>query len=124
MDRKDISEGKHPMSTAQVFASIFLLVVVTTIGDYFLKLASQEIQPIQNKWFIAGCIVYALSALGWVFTLRSTKLATAGVAYSLGTILLLTALGIVVFGERLNRYEVAGIGCAILSIVLLACFNV
>ena len=41
--------------------------------------------------------------------MRHLKLATIGVVYSVSMILLLTAIGVVVFRESLNAYEVAGL---------------
>ncbi len=99
------------------------IAAVTVLGDYFLKLASQETSAVYNRWFLAGFVIYALCSFGWVFAMRHMKLATIGVVYSLSTVLLLAALGVVVFGESLNRYEVAGIGFAVLSILLLARFG-
>jgi multidrug transporter EmrE-like cation transporter len=37
-------------------------------------------------------------------------------------VLLLTAVGVVLFGETLNYYEMAGIGLAVASLVLLVRF--
>jgi multidrug transporter EmrE-like cation transporter len=50
------------------------------------------------------------------------KLATIGVIYSLCMILLLAALGIVVFKERLTIGELAGIVMAVCSLILLSRF--
>ena len=111
------------MSTLQAFIIIIALTFLATIVDYFLKNASLEAKLWQNKWFIAGCLIYAFSAFGWAFAFRYIKLATVGVVYSLATILLLTTLGVWVFGERLNFYETAGIVFAVLSIMLLARFG-
>ena len=95
---------------------------LATLGDYFLKLASLESRVLQNKWFVVGCLIYTAGAFGWVFVLQHSKLATIGVVYSLATVLLLALLGVFVFGERLNPYEVVGIVFAILSILLLSRF--
>lgn len=111
------------MSNGQAVAVALGLAAFATLADYFLKLASIEARAFSNKWFVAGCVIYALGAFGWVFVLRHLKLATVGVVYSLGTVMLLAALGAVVFGESLNRYEVAGIGFGVLSILLLARFG-
>lgn len=101
-------------------AIVVVIAAVTVLGDYFLKLASTQDSMIWNRWFLAGAVIYALCAFGWVFVMRHLKLATIGAAYSVSTVLLLTALGVLVFDERLDRYEVAGLCCAVLSIVLLA----
>lgn len=99
------------------------IATVTVLGDYFLKLASQQASALYNRWFLAGIAIYALSAFGWVFAMRHMKLATIGVVYSISVVLLLAALGVVVFGESLNRYEIVGIILAVLSILLLVRFG-
>jgi hypothetical protein len=50
--------------------------------------------------------------------MRHLKLATIGVPYSVSMILLLTAVGVVVFGESLNSSEEAGIVLAVTALVL------
>jgi len=96
--------------------------VVGVLGDYFLKLSSASEQPLRTRWFYVGFAVYASTAFGWVFVMRHLKLATISVVYSISMVLLLTAVGVVLFGESLNRYEVGGIVLAIASLVLLIRF--
>jgi multidrug transporter EmrE-like cation transporter len=50
-------------------------------------------------------------------------MSTIGVIYSLSTVLLLAALGVILFNESLNRYEVTGIFFAVASILLLSRFG-
>jgi small multidrug resistance pump len=96
--------------------------LVGVIGDYFLKLSSAREQPLRTRWFYIGFAIYASTAFGWVFVMRHLKLATISVVYSISMVLLLTAVGVVLFGESLNRYELAGIVLALTSLVLLARF--
>lgn len=95
---------------------------VGVLGDYFLKLSSARDQPLRTRWFYVGFAVYASTAFGWVFVMRHLKLATIGVVYSISMVLLLTAVGMVLFGESLNYYELAGIVLAVASLVLLMRF--
>lgn len=111
------------MRTTHVILAMVIIAAVTVLGDYFLKRASEQGSAICNRWFLAGIIVYAACSFGWVFAMRHMKLATIGVVYSVSTVLMLTALGAFVFGESLNRYEVAGIGLAVASILLLSRFG-
>jgi drug/metabolite transporter (DMT)-like permease len=99
---------------------VFSIVGVT--GDYFLKLASNNDNPIKSGWFYIGFVLYASTAFGWVFVMKYLKLATIGVLYSISMVLLLTAIGFVFFNETLNVYEIAGLILAIGSLVLLARF--
>lgn len=96
--------------------------IVGVCGDYFLKLASAEPRALRSPWFAIGFAVYASTAFGWVFVMRHLKLATIGVVYSVSMVLLLSAVGILLFQESVNRYEVAGIAMAIGSLVLLIRF--
>lgn len=98
------------------------LAVVGVVGDYFFKRASMETHAIQNRWFIVGCLMYLLSTFGWVFTMRHIKMVSIGVIYSLSTIILLTAIAILVFGETLNWFEIFGVGFAVAAVLLLGRF--
>ena len=95
---------------------------VGVLGDYFLKLASAREQSLRTGWFYLGFALYASTAFGWVFVMKYLKLATISVLYSVSMVLLLTALGVVLFEESLNYYELAGIVLAVASLVLLMRF--
>ena len=96
--------------------------VVGVLGDYFLKLASTREQPLATGWFYLGFALYASTAFGWVFVMRHLKLATISVLYSVSMILLLTAVGVVLFRESLNYSELTGIALAVVALVLLMRF--
>jgi drug/metabolite transporter (DMT)-like permease len=96
--------------------------IVGVLGDYLLKLASAEKNPMRSGWFYLGFAVYASTAFGWVFVMRHLKLATIGVVYSISMILLLTGVGAVIFRETLNAYEAAGLLMAVGSLILLMRF--
>jgi len=96
--------------------------VIGVVGDYFLKVASAREQPLRTGWFYLGFALYASTAFGWVFVMRHLKLGTISVLYSVSLVLLLTAIGVVVFRESLNHFEVVGIVLAVISLVLLMRF--
>jgi drug/metabolite transporter (DMT)-like permease len=96
--------------------------VIGVLGDYFLKLASARDQPLRTRWFYLGFALYASTAFGWVFVMKHLKLATISVLYSVSLVLLLTAIGVVLFHESLNYFEVIGIVLAVISLVLLMRF--
>jgi drug/metabolite transporter (DMT)-like permease len=96
--------------------------VIGVLGDYFLKLASARDQPLRTSWFYLGFVLYASTAFGWVFVMKHLKLATISVLYSVSLVLLLTAIGVVLFRESLNYFEVIGIVLAVVSLVLLIRF--
>ncbi|MFO0959243.1 MAG: transporter [Isosphaeraceae bacterium] len=96
--------------------------MVGVAGDYLLKLASQQRNPLRSGWFYLGFAVYASTAFGWVYVMRHLKLATIGVVYSVSMILLLTAIGAIAFREALKPAEVVGLVLAVASLVLLMRF--
>ena len=96
--------------------------VVGVVGDYFLKVASASERPLRTGSFYLGFVLYASTAFGWVFVMRHLKLATISVLYSVSMVLLLTAVGVVLFRESLNYFELAGIVLALASLVLLMRF--
>lgn len=106
---------------ALIVTIVFSLVGV--LGDYFLKLASEQPSALRSVWFYVGFALYASTAFGWVFVMKHLKLATIGVVYSVAMILLLTSVGIIFFRESLNYYEIAGLLMAIGSLVLLMRFS-
>ena len=95
---------------------------VGVLGDYFLKLASAQPQPLRSAAFYVGFAVYASTAFGWLFVMQHLKLGTIGVLYSVSMILLLTTVGVVGFGEKLSFPEIAGLLLALASLVLLVRF--
>ena len=97
--------------------------VIGVLRDYFLKLASAREQSLRTGWFYLGFALYASTAFGWVFVMRHLKLATISVLYSVSLVLLLTAIGVVLFRESLNYFEVIGIVLAVVSLVLLMRFT-
>ena len=100
----------------------FAFSIMGVVGDYFLKLASAREQPLRTDWFYLGFVLYASTAFGWVFVMSRLKLATISVLYSVSLVLLLTAVGVVLFRESLSYFEVIGIILAVASLVLLVRF--
>ena len=96
--------------------------LIGVLGDYFLKLASAREQPLRTGWFYLRFALYASTAFGWVFVMRHLKLVTISVLYSVSIVLLLTGIGVVLFRESLNYFEVIGIAFAVVSLVLLMRF--
>jgi len=109
-----------PKTLAVVVTLAFSMVGV--VGDYFLKLASREEDSLRTPWFYVGFALYAATAFGWVFVMKHLKLGTISVLYSVSRVVLLTAIGVVVFRETLSYYEVAGLILAIAALILLVRF--
>lgn len=96
-----------------------VLALVGVAGDFYIKLSGIGPKFMEVKWFIIGFIIYGLTAFGWFYVMKHVKLATLGVFYAVSTVLFVTLLGVLHFKERINIYEIIGIGAAILSLVLL-----
>ena len=96
--------------------------VVGVLGDYFLKLASREEDSLRTPWFYVGFALYAATAFGWVFVMKHLKLGTISVLYSVSMVVLLTAVGVVIFRETLNASEIVGLILAIAALILLVRF--
>jgi small multidrug resistance pump len=119
----DERNSKSTMGTRTVAVLVTILFsAVGVLGDYFLKLASTRAQPLRAGWFYLGFVLYASTAFGWVFVMKHLKLATISVLYSVSLVLLLTAVGVVLFRESLNYFELIGIVLAVVSLVLLMRF--
>ena len=101
---------------------ILLIAVFTLIGDYFLKLASEKQPSFTSLAFAVGLVVYGSTAVGWVLVMKHMPLATIGVWYSIITILLLTGLGVFVFGESLSLRDGAGLLLAIAALGMMSRF--
>lgn len=120
MDSPDTPTRKRPMD------NLWLAVLITigfsafgVMGDYFLKRASLQEYPLRTGSFAIGFAVYGSTAFGWLFVMRYMKLGTIGVVYSMSLIVFLTLVGVFVFGESINRYEILGIVLALAALVLL-----
>jgi multidrug transporter EmrE-like cation transporter len=109
--------------TGLAFVVAAVMSAVGIAGDYFLKRASGAASPLATRDFAAGLTLYASTAFAWVWVMRHLKLATIGVVYSVCMVLMLTAMGVLFFGESVNRYEAAGIGLALASLALLSRFG-
>jgi drug/metabolite transporter (DMT)-like permease len=96
--------------------------LVGVLGDYFLKVASAEEHSLRSPAFYVGFAVYASTAFGWLFVMKHLKLATIGVVYSISMILLLTTIGVAVFGEKVSAAEIVGVLLAVASLILLVRF--
>jgi drug/metabolite transporter (DMT)-like permease len=96
---------------------ITAIIATTIIGDYVLKLASNK-ENFLSPHLLAGVILYALPAFGWMHLMKTQSLAQIGIIYSTGTILALFLMSLLVFREALSARDfIAGLFalCAILA---------
>lgn len=102
---------------------IILLSLVGAVGDYFLKIAGNGEKYIDFRFFIVGFLLFSSTAIGWFYVFKHIKLSTVGIMYGISTTLILVAIGIIFFNERLNTYEIIGIISGIFSMILLTRFT-
>ncbi|WP_299679936.1 EamA family transporter [uncultured Roseobacter sp.] len=100
------------------FALFTALIVI--IGDFAIKTAADAGHTITSTYVAIGVALYGVSALFWFYAMQHVTLAQAGVAYSMLTLVALAIIGAVWFGEDLHAREYAGLGCALLSMVLMS----
>jgi drug/metabolite transporter (DMT)-like permease len=104
----------------QSTAILVVIILLTLLGDYLIKVASQKPSGLLTATFFLGALFYALPAVGWFYLMRSHSLAMVGVFYSAGTILVLAGLGYFVFGERVGSREILGFGFAIAAVYVVS----
>jgi small multidrug resistance pump len=100
-----------------VLITIFLALAAVA-SDAFLKIASESPRPFANWQFLAGFLIYGLTAFGWVLVMPHLKLAYIGVIFCLTMVLGLCVLGMF-FGETLKPREWLGVAMAGISMLLL-----
>ena len=89
-------------------------------GDYFIKLASSQSGGMLSATFLLGALLYGSTAMGWFLLMREHSLAMIGVMFSAMSLILLAAMGTVVFKEPFGAREVIGLGLAIASVIVMS----
>ena len=107
-------------SNLQAAVLTVLLGAVCVVADCLLKRASCTDRPLTSAYFAIGVVLYSASAVGWVYLLRDSKLATIGAIYSMTVIVMLTAVGVFWYGERVSASEMLGLVMAIVATYLLS----
>lgn len=100
------------------YAILAFIVLLTIIADYALKYASLSNSPYVSRWFASGALLYGATAIGWIALMRTHDLAQIAVLYSAATIVTLTLVGMISFGETLSTKQIVGLCAALLSVVL------
>jgi TRAP-type mannitol/chloroaromatic compound transport system permease small subunit len=84
----------------QAYIAILIAITLSSLGvlgDYCLKIASNNESALQTRWFIFGVVILASTAFGWVYTMKHLKSGTIGVVYSVSTVVLLALVGVTFF---------------------------
>lgn len=102
------------------YAFTLFTALIVIVGDFAIKTAADADHTITSTYVVIGVALYGVSALFWFFAMQHVSLAQAGVAYSMVTLVALAIIGAVWFGESLQTREYAGLGCALLSMILMS----
>lgn len=97
---------------------LLLSVVSFGFGEYISKLFS-----LKPSLFLAGIIVipYVIGVWLWLpAVLKMQSLSVAGTIWNVMSTIVTISIGVLIFKEQLTYANVAGILCAILSIILLS----
>ena len=95
------------------------ITAMTVVGDYFIKLASLPHQGLTSAYFPLGMVLYGSTGLGWFYMMRSHSMSTVAVYYSAATLVLMAALGALVFKEGFGGRDAVGVGLALASVVVM-----
>ncbi|MBA3733293.1 EamA family transporter [Patescibacteria group bacterium] len=111
------------MSSLISFIIIICLAIVGVSADYFIKLSGNSEKYIIISYFFIGMVIYALTAFGWFYVMKNTRLSVLGIIYSVSTSVLLLMIGVIFFKEQLTVYNVIGVVLGIISIIFLFKFS-
>ena len=98
----------------------FATAMIVILGDIVIKQAADNGFAVTHYLVLAGCTLYAVSALFWFYSVQHVSLAQAGVAFSMLSLFALAVLGALMFGEKLYFREYLGLACAFLAMVLMS----
>ena len=97
---------------------VFVFSALTVVADVLIKKAADQ-NHLGSIFFVGGAAIYALSAFGWFFALRTLNLATLGGIYSLCTVIMIVLAGVIFFGEKLTTVEIVVVAMSVISIAAL-----
>jgi multidrug transporter EmrE-like cation transporter len=94
----------------------FVLAIPSVIGDAMVKKAANGAS---SWWAFGAALIYAVCTIGWYRVMKTTRLATIAPLYSSAILLLLVALGVFMFGERLRVRDGIAVGLVLVAIYIL-----
>ncbi len=97
----------------------FFCAFIVIVADYVIKLAADAGHTVTSTHVFLGVALYGIAAVLWFYSMQHVTLVQAGVAYSMLSLIALAIMGALWFDEPLRLRECAGLGCALLSMVLL-----
>ena len=104
-------------------STLFFLTAVTLLtclGDYCIKLASDHPSGLRSRLFWLGAVLYGLPAFGWFALMRHHTLTSVAVFYSFATLLLMAGLGWLVFNEPMGTRQILGLSLAVAAVAVMS----
>lgn len=120
-DGRSSSRSKTKLLNTLFVTYLLAIVGLSALGvlaDSIIKLSSQHSPP-HVGWLALGALLYGLCAPGWLFVMRRVSLSGIGASYAGVSLLLLVAVGVFVFNERLSATEIVGVVFALLAVASL-----
>lgn len=106
------------MNMLKVMSWLLISSVFFTWGEYLSKKFATTPSFIYIMWIV---VAYVLSTLAWLPAIMArNQLSVVGAIWSVISLATTVAIGTVLFGEKLNVFSIAGLGAAVVSIVLLS----
>lgn len=103
--------------------SAFALSVITVVGDVLIKTAADKSQWQGIGFLVCGAVIYAMTAFGWFYVMRSEELTDVGVLYGVSTVVLLFLVSAFYFKEHIAFMEIVGLVMAVTALFLMLRFQ-
>jgi multidrug transporter EmrE-like cation transporter len=97
-----------------------LLLLLTILTILYTLMCKKYITSCDKQHILYIVIIDLLTIYLYIKLLKTQEMSSCYSQLTCGSIIIMTILGIVLYEEELNRYIVLGIGCAIISILLLS----
>lgn len=98
------------------FALLLAAVALEVIGDIFFKKWAWENK---NLFLALGLIIYFIGTILWAISLKYEFLSKAISIFTILNLIIVVAVGVIMFKENLSLINKIGIGLGILSAILI-----
>ncbi len=116
-------EGGEKTPPMKLIVLVTLLALLSLVADYFVKLAVETGGRFAAAAIGTAIVFNTAFTIGLFYALRHLSLSAFGVYFALLSMLMLTAIGVLAFGERLHNREIAGLALATLAILCMSRFT-
>jgi drug/metabolite transporter (DMT)-like permease len=107
------------MTLPNTFPILVFVAAATLVGDYFIKTSALSQAGIHNPRLAIGAVIYALTAIGWFFLMRSHSLAMVAVIFTAMTTVVLVGMGYFLFDEGFRARDGIGLALSILALTIM-----